>query len=124
MAEPRGAKFRTQFRFELGGTTYEYKGYLSAADALLIKANTGLTALSLFTALPTGDPGAMVALVFLAKRQAGERVTWDEVVAQIDGDDDLWALLDSLEPIAAAEEPAQKVALKQPPVEEPEPAVA
>jgi hypothetical protein len=124
VAEPRGAKFRTQFRFELGGTKYEYKGYLSAADALLIKANTGLTALSLFTALPMGDPGAMVALVFLAKRQAGERVTWDDVVAQIDGDDDLWALLDTLEPITAPEEPAQTVAPEQAPVEEPEPAVA
>jgi hypothetical protein len=109
VAEPRGAKFRTQFRFELGGVKYEYKGYLSAADAILIKQNTGLTALSLFQALPMGDAGAIVALVFLAKRQAGERVTWDEVVDQIDGDDDLWALLDTLEPINADEAPAQKV---------------
>lgn len=126
----RGKQFRNQYRFELDGKTYEYKGYLSAADALLVKQHTGLTIVQMFTTLQYGDPGALVALVFITKRQAGERVTWDDVVDQIDGNDDVFALLDSMEPIAAPEEPAQKVeqvAKKTPeqaPVEEPTPAVA
>jgi hypothetical protein len=120
----RGKQFRNQYRFELGGTTYEYKGYLSAADALLVKQHTGLTIVQMLTTLQYGDPGALVALVFITKRQAGERVTWDEVVAQIDGNDDVFALLDSMKPIEAPEEPAQKVEAEKAPVEEPEPAVA
>lgn len=119
----RGKQYRTQYRFELGGTTYEYKGYISAADALLIKQHAGLTVLQMFMGLPMGDPGAMVGLVFITKRQAGEKVTWDEVVEQIDGDDDLFALLGSMEPIEADEEPAQKVEPKVTPAES-EPAVA
>ena len=119
----RGKQYRTQYRFELGGTTYEYKGYISAADALLIKQHAGLTVLQMFMGLPMGDPGAMVGLVFITKRQAGEKVTWDEVVEQIDGDDDLFALLGSMEPIEADEEPAQKVEPKVTTAES-EPAVA
>lgn len=119
MAEPRGAQFRSQFRFQLGGQTYEYKGHLGAADALLVKQHAGMGALEMFATLGLGDPAAMVALVFITLRQTGERVTWDDVVARIDGDDDIWALLDSMEPIKAAEEPAAKVEL-----EKPEPAVA
>jgi hypothetical protein len=90
----------------VAGTKYEYKGYLSAADALLIKKHAGLTALELFGGLGVGDPGSVIGIVFLAKRQCGERVTWDEVVAQIDGEDDLLALIASFESIEADTAPA------------------
>lgn len=121
-----GQAFRSQYRFTLGGKTYEYRGHLSAADALLIKRHTGMTTLEMFAGLTVADPAAMVGVVFLAKRQAGERVTWDEVVEQIDGDDDIWALLDSMEPIAAeppAKAPAEK-STRSRAKKEPDPAVA
>lgn len=122
----RGKQYRTQYRFELGAETYEYKGHMSAADALLIKQHTGMTVLEFFMGLPAGDISALIALVLITKRQAGEKVTWDEVVEQIDGDDDVFALLGSVEPIESPEEPAQKV---EPPAKRskrsaPEPAVA
>jgi hypothetical protein len=117
----RGKQYRTQYRFELGGTTYEYKGHISAADALLIKQHAGMTVLEMFMGLPMGDPGALIGLVLITKRQAGEKVTWDEVVEQIDGENDLFALLGSMEPIEAPEEPAQKVASKKAAKKEPEP---
>lgn len=100
-------EIRDQFRFTVAGTKYEYKGYLSAADALLIKKHAGLTALELFTGLATGDPGAVVGIVFVAKRQAGEKVTWDEVVEQIDGEDDLLSVIGSFEAIETDTAPAQ-----------------
>lgn len=101
---------RDQVRFTTGGQTYEYRGYLGAADALLIKQHAGLTASALFTGLVMGDPAALVALVFLAKRQAGETVTWTEVVEQLDGEDDLHALIASIEPIVdEPPAPARKV---------------
>lgn len=106
MAEDRAAQFRDQFRFVVAGTKYEYKGYLSAADALLIKKHAGLTALDLFDGLSVGDPGAVVGIVFITKRQAGERATWDEVVAQIDGEDDLLAVIASFESIDVDTAPA------------------
>ena len=109
MAEPRGAQFRSPCRFELGGKTYEYRGYLSAADALLLKQHAGFGSLEWVAALQMGDPGALVGLVLITLRQSGERVTWDEVVDRIDGDDDVWALLASVEPITADGEPAEKV---------------
>lgn len=109
MAEPRGAQFRSPCRFELGGTKYEYRGYLSAADALLLKQHAGLSSLEWVAALQMGDPGALVGLVFITLRQSGERITWDEVVERIDGEDDVWALLASVEPIKTAEGPAAKV---------------
>jgi hypothetical protein len=107
VAEPSTAQFRDQFRFVVAGTKYEYKGYLSAADALLIKKHAGLTALELFNGLATGDPGAVVGIVFLAKRQSGERVTWDEVVDQIDGEDDLLSVIASFESIDVETAPAE-----------------
>lgn len=106
MAEPRTAQIRDQFRFVVAGTKYEYKGYLSAADALLIKKHAGMTAMELFEGLVVGDPGSVIGIVFLAKRQCGERVTWDEVVAQIDGEDDLLALIASFEAIEEDAAPA------------------
>jgi hypothetical protein len=104
---------RDQVRFTTGGKTYEYRGYLGAADALLIKQHAGLTASSLFTGLVMGDPGALVALVFLAKRQSGETVAWAEVVQSLDGEDDLHALIASIEPIVDSEPaPATKAERK------------
>jgi hypothetical protein len=106
VAEDRAAQFRDQFRFVVAGTKYEYKGYLSAADALLVKKHAGLTALEMFQGLELGDPGALVGIVFVTKRQCGERITWDEVVDQIDGEDDLLAVMNSFEAIDTEPAPA------------------
>lgn len=117
---------RTQFRFTVGGQDYKYLGYLGAADALLIKQHAGLSLMGFLGGVMTADPAALVALVFLAKRQAGERVTWDEVVTQLDGEDDLMALVETLRPIEDGDKrPAEKARKRTPktePVEEPEPA--
>lgn len=106
MAEDRAKQFRDQFRFVVAGTKYEYKGYLSAADALLIKKHAGMTALELLSGLELGDPGSVVGIVFVAKRQCGERVTWDEVVDQIDGENDLLSVIASFEPLDTETAPA------------------
>jgi hypothetical protein len=87
---------RTTISFEAAGRKYTYGGYLGAADALLVKKHAGMSALEMFSGIFTGDPGSLVALVFLAKRQAGERITWDETVALLDGEDDLMALVASM----------------------------
>jgi hypothetical protein len=119
----RGAQFRTQCRFTLGDQTYEYHGHLSAADALLIRQHAGLSSLEWAAALQMGDVAALVGLVLITKRQAGERVTWDEVVESISGDDDVWSLFASVEPLAVEEAPARKVGRKRTAKDEAEPAV-
>lgn len=117
---------RDQWQFEFGGQEYRYLGYLGAADALLIKRHAGLSITTFFNGILVGDPAALVAVVFLAKRQAGESVTWDELIEQMDGENDLLALVDTIKPIRTeATEPAQKTERKsRAKQQEPEPAVA
>lgn len=118
---------RDQWRFVFDGQEYAYLGYIGAADALLIKQHAGLSVLGFLGGIVTADPGALVAMVFLAKRQAGEDVVWDELVEQMTGENDLMALVNSVVPLAPADaKPARKTRSKtadvEAAVEEPAPA--
>lgn len=68
--------------FTLKGERYEFdEEHLPITDAMRIKEATGLTVRGFLTGLREYDPHAVVALVWLAKRRSGERVTFDDVVA-------------------------------------------
>jgi hypothetical protein len=90
MTAPKPEIIRPHWRFPFGGTVYEWHGHVGGVDALLIKDKADLTPVSLYAGVLTGEPYAIVALVFLAKRQAGEKVTWEELLEQFEGDDDVF----------------------------------
>ncbi len=67
-------------KFGLGDTTYEYDdGTMTVAEARFIKKYAGMGLRSWALALQDMDPDALVGLVFLAKRRAGEAVRWQDL---------------------------------------------
>lgn len=90
---------RSQWRFTFDGTEYTYHGYVGAPDAILLKKHAGLGVLSFWQGIIDGDPGALVGLVFIAKRHAGETVAWDDLVEAMVEDNDLIALVSSIRPV-------------------------
>lgn len=90
---------RDHFRFTFDGTQYEYHGYVGAPDAILLKQHAGLSVLSFLQGITQGDADALVGLVFMAKRHVGELVLWDELVEQMVGENDLLALVESIETV-------------------------
>lgn len=106
---------RPRIRFVFDGRKYEYHGYVGAPDALLLKKHAGLTVLGFMQGIILSDPGALVGLVFIAKRHVGERVEWDELVESMVGENDLSALIETIERIPDEPEPV---------AEEPVPAAA
>lgn len=67
-------------KFELGGTTYEYDDTTMAVkEARLIKKHTGMGLRSWALGLQDMDVDALVAMVFLAKRRAGEALRWEDL---------------------------------------------
>lgn len=105
---------RPRWRFKFDGADYRYEGYVGAPDAILLKQHAGLGVLSLFQGIGVGDPAALVGMVFLARRHAGENVTWPELVEAMVGENDLVALVNSMEPIT--DEPVDEPV--EPPVED------
>lgn len=84
---------RPHYRFPHAGKTYEWTGHVGGADALLLHQHAGIKGpADLYAGILAGHAAAMMGMVFLARRQAGERITWPELVASFEGDDDLWAL--------------------------------
>ncbi len=87
-----GEVVRPHYRFPFGGNDYEWRGHVGGADGLLLHQHAGIKGpADLYAGILSGHTAALIALVFLAKRQAGERITWDVLLAQFEGDDDLWA---------------------------------
>ncbi len=67
-------------KFALGDTTYEYDdGTMTVAEARFIKKYASMGLRSWALALQDMDPDALVGLVFLAKRRAGEAVRWQDL---------------------------------------------
>lgn len=67
-------------KFELGGTAYEYDDtQMSVKEARLIKQHTGMGLRSWALGLQDMDVDALVAVVFLAKRRAGEAIRWQDL---------------------------------------------
>lgn len=97
---------RPRWRFRFNGADYRYEGYVGAPDAILLKQHAGLGVRGFFEGVTAGDPGSLIGLVFLAKRHAGENVTWPELVESMVGENDLLALVNSMEPISD-EKPAE-----------------
>lgn len=105
---------RDHWRFDFEGREYRYRGYVTAPDAILIKKHTGMTVTGFLNGIATGDPESLVGMVFLAKRQAGEKVLWDELVESMVGENDLLALVDTFMVIDDETEPATSVDLAVP----------
>lgn len=67
-------------RFTVEGTKYELDIMrLMNTEAILIKKMTGLTIQGMYEGMDKGDPEALTALVWLAKKRAGEPVKFQEL---------------------------------------------
>jgi hypothetical protein len=67
-------------KFDLVGTTYEYDDTsMTVSEARILKKHAGYGLRSWALALQDMDPDALVGLVFLAKRRAGEAVRWQDL---------------------------------------------
>lgn len=67
-------------KFELGDNTYEYDDtQMSVKEARLIKQHAGMGLRSWALGLQDMDVDALVAMVFLAKRRAGEAIRWQDL---------------------------------------------
>lgn len=67
-------------RFTLDGQDYEFEPRMSVKEARMIKRFTkGMGVSDLLRGIPKGDPDSWCAMVFLAKRRAGEAVSWQQL---------------------------------------------
>lgn len=67
-------------KFRVEGEDYEFdESTLTVAEARLIKKHTGMGLKSFAESSKDGDPDALVAIVFLAKRRANEAVRWQDL---------------------------------------------
>lgn len=67
-------------RFELGGTRYEYDDtMMTVKEARVIKEHTKMGLRSWALGLQDMDVDALVGLVFIAKRRAGEAIRWQDL---------------------------------------------
>lgn len=100
-------------KFELGGTRYEYDdSMMTVKEARVIKEHTKMGLRSWALGLQDMDVDAIVGLVFIAKRRAGEAIRWQDLdnlnvndinIVEDDGDEDAAADAD-----AAPPEPARR----------------
>jgi hypothetical protein len=105
--------------FKVDGTEYQFdETRLLSVEAVAVKKYTGLAILDFFQGCMSGDGEALTALVFLAKKRAGEDVTWQGLLDTLD----VMALLMSL--IAEADEPDEAPVLEPEDEELPAAAVA
>ena len=66
--------------FKVGESEYAYDdASMTVAEARLIKKHSGFGLKSWAMGLQDMDPDALVGLVFLAKRRAGEAVRWQDL---------------------------------------------
>jgi hypothetical protein len=83
-------------KFTIEGRTYDYdETSMPVKEARLIKKHTGFGIVTMANGLREGDPDALVAMIFLAKRRAGEVVRWQDLddldlskLVIVPGDDD------------------------------------
>lgn len=67
-------------KFSLNGTSYDYDDtQMSVKEARLIKQHAGMGLRSWALGLQDMDVDALVALVFIAKRRAGEAIRWQDL---------------------------------------------
>lgn len=67
-------------KFELGGNVYEYDDTtMTVKEARLIKQHTSMGLRSWALGLQDMDVDALVAMVFIAKRRAGEAIRWQDL---------------------------------------------
>ncbi|HEY9391367.1 MAG TPA: hypothetical protein VIR27_16580 [Mycobacteriales bacterium] len=78
-------------RVTLDGVAYTlHMGELSAMDASALRRETGMSVAGLLSAIQSDpDIDILAAVVWLARRQDGDRVTFDEVASGIGYDSDL-----------------------------------
>ena len=66
--------------FKVGESAYDYDDTtMTVAEARLIKKHSGFGLKSWAMGLQDMDPDALVGLVFLAKRRAGEAIRWQDL---------------------------------------------
>jgi len=67
-------------KIRVEGADYEFDdSTLLVEEARLIKKYTGMGLKSFTEASKDGDPDALVAIVYLAKRRAGEAIRWQDL---------------------------------------------
>jgi hypothetical protein len=80
-------------KFEVDGTKYQFnEGRLLGVEASAVKKNTGLTIVDFLNGIIGGDPDALIGMVFIAKKRAGEPVKWNELSETLE----MFALVKSL----------------------------
>lgn len=97
---------RIHCRFEFDGKSYDYHGEGGFTEYKLVKVRAGLSLLRLPDAVVMGDVDALLALVWLGMRAAGEDVSWDEVADRLT---DPQALVSTIVPIDPPAEPKPAV---------------
>lgn len=66
-------------QFKIEGRTYEFdESRLTVAEARVIKKHAGLGLAEFGDGIRRGDPDAIVSMLFIAKRRAGEAVRWQD----------------------------------------------
>lgn len=67
-------------KFTIEDRVYEYdETSMFVKEARLIKKHAGFGLIGMAQGLRDGDPDALVAMVFLAKRRAGEMIRWQDL---------------------------------------------
>lgn len=101
-------------KFSYEGRVYEYQqDKMPLADAVAIKAHTGMGVRSYMDGIKDFDPDAFTAMVFLALRRAGEVPRWEDI------DFDVMELMESFEGDAEAPPPGPAAGKTQWPEDEP-----
>lgn len=66
-------------KIRFSGRSYEYDpNSMSVGEARIIKKNTGYGLAQWGDELENGDPDALVALLYLAKKRSGEACKWSD----------------------------------------------
>lgn len=80
-------------KIRIGDEVYPFEGNtMLVSETRLVKKHTGMGLRQLQDGMQNGDPDALVAMLFLAKRRAGVAVRWQDFdefdLASIDVEDD------------------------------------
>lgn len=107
---------RLHCRFEFDGTAYEYHGEGGHYEYKQVKNHAGLSMLQIPGAVAIGDVDAVLAMVWLAKRFAGEDPAWSELAEQMTDPQAVISTIEHAEPVTSPEPKPTPKGRKAPPV--------
>lgn len=68
-------------KFSIEGTEYTFDDRLTVEESMLIHEKSKVGMAGLFPELRQGNPFIIAALVFIAKKRAGEAVRWQDIMS-------------------------------------------